>query len=251
MQNVYDDPNFFTGYKQLRETSSGFNEILEQPALQSLLSTIEDQAILDIGCGFGDFCRYCVKHGARSVIGIDPSRKMLEQAQEETTAPQIKYLCTGIEKAEFNNNQFDIIVSSLAFHYVKDFNSIAVKLYHWLKPNGILVFSVEHPICTSNSYSAAGEDIHGSLFPVRNYRDETLFLQNWLISGVEKYHRTTSSYMNALLNNQLSIRKVLEPMPTDEQIREQPSLAIHAIRPPLLIISAQKDTAPYIEGQRT
>ena len=31
-QNVYDDPAFFKGYLDLRDSASGLNEALEQPA---------------------------------------------------------------------------------------------------------------------------------------------------------------------------------------------------------------------------
>ncbi len=39
-QNVYDDPVFFAGYNVLRERKAGLNEVLEQPAMQSLLPDV-------------------------------------------------------------------------------------------------------------------------------------------------------------------------------------------------------------------
>jgi len=36
-QNVYDDPAFFAGYAALRETESGLNAVLEQPAFARML----------------------------------------------------------------------------------------------------------------------------------------------------------------------------------------------------------------------
>jgi hypothetical protein len=36
-QNIYDNPAFFAGYQKLRASGSGLNEILEQPALWSML----------------------------------------------------------------------------------------------------------------------------------------------------------------------------------------------------------------------
>ncbi|MCP4752877.1 MAG: hypothetical protein GY866_18480 [Proteobacteria bacterium] len=37
-QNLYDHPEFFAGYQALRDSKGGLNEVLEQPAMKSLLS---------------------------------------------------------------------------------------------------------------------------------------------------------------------------------------------------------------------
>ena len=49
----------------------------------------------------------------------------------------------------FEEASFDVIISSLAFHYVKDFESLANNISKWLKQGGEFVFSVEHPVFTS------------------------------------------------------------------------------------------------------
>lgn len=57
-QNIYDDPDFFAGYKQLRTQGTGLNDVLELPALLSLLpTTLKDLRVLYLGCGSGDFAR--------------------------------------------------------------------------------------------------------------------------------------------------------------------------------------------------
>ena len=78
------------------------------------------------------------------------------------------------------------------------------------------------------------------IFPVCNYRDEGIFEQTWFIDGVQKYHRTLSIYVNVLLECGFSISKILEPMPTEQMIEKYPAVAVHKIRPPLLVIKAQR-----------
>lgn len=240
IQNIYDNPDFFEGYKALRKNALSLNNVLEQPAIRSLAGNLIDKSILDIGCGFGDFCRYASAQGASFIIGIDPSENMIKEARSETEDNHIQYQCLPIETYQAEKNKFDLIVSSLAFHYVKDFNMITKKMYHWLKSGGKLIFSVEHPICTANPKAIMGEDENGKFHPVYNYRDEKSFKQKWFVEGVKKYHRTISNYFNTLLAHEFCIEEVLEPMPTDEQIKAQSQFAVHAIRPPLLIISARK-----------
>jgi SAM-dependent methyltransferase len=71
----------FAGYEKLRRMAIGLNEVLEQPALRSMLpASLEGMRILDLGCGFGDFARRARLEGARSVVGIDISLRMLERA---------------------------------------------------------------------------------------------------------------------------------------------------------------------------
>jgi ubiquinone/menaquinone biosynthesis C-methylase UbiE len=91
-QNVYDDPEFYVGYERLRRTGTGLNAILEQPALWTLLpASLEGMRVLDLGCGFGDFARKARSLGARAVVGIDVSKRMLARATELTQDTGISY----------------------------------------------------------------------------------------------------------------------------------------------------------------
>jgi SAM-dependent methyltransferase len=83
-QNVYDDPDFFSAYQQMREAQSGINETVEQPAVRAMLGDVNGQDVLDLGCGDEGLCRDLVALGARSVVGIDPSARMLELAAGRT-----------------------------------------------------------------------------------------------------------------------------------------------------------------------
>lgn len=240
-QNIYDDPEFFEGYKNLRKTNQGFNLEFEQPAIRGLLSDLKNKAVLDIGCGFGDFCRFAKSQGANPVVGIDVSTLMLKEAQENHESLGIEYQAISLEKAEFKTNLFDYIVSSVTLHYVENYPMVVKKIYQWLKRKGIFVFSVEHPICTANPDCVNLKDHQNrEIFPVFNYRDEIEFKQSWFVDGVIKYHRTVSSYLNGLLEVGFQIQKVLEPMPSDQLIRDKPRFAIHKIRPPLLVVKAMK-----------
>ncbi len=40
---------------------------------------------------------------------------------------------------------FDVVVSSLAFHYVEDFDGVVGKIYRLLNKDGEFIFSQEHP----------------------------------------------------------------------------------------------------------
>ena len=174
---------------------------LEWTAFRALLPDLRDKRVLDLGCGFGWHCRYAQEHGARKIIGIDLSEKMLERARATTHSLDIEYRRCAIEDIDFPVNQFDVVISSLALHYVEQFDLVCRKVHHCLAPNGTFLFSVEHPIFTtlpaqSWFYGQAGERLH---WPVDNYQQEGRRQTSWLTENVIKYHRTIATYVNTLI----------------------------------------------------
>lgn len=147
-QNIYDNEAFFEGYSKLRERDNNANILFEMPALFSMLPDLQGKTVLDLGCGFGEHCMYFVKMGAAKVVGVDISEKMLRVARKENNAPNIVYLRMAMEHISELDEYFDLVVSSLAFHYVEDFESLIKDCYDLLKPGGTLLFSQEHPLAS-------------------------------------------------------------------------------------------------------
>ena len=128
-QNIFDNEVFFQGYKELRNKPNNANEREEKPSLISLLPPLCGLTVLDLGCGFGENCETYSNMGAERVVGTDISEKMLEVAQKEH--PNAVYLHGDMndlsplmENAALPKN-YDLVVSSLAVHYIKDLNKLA------------------------------------------------------------------------------------------------------------------------------
>ncbi len=90
-ENKYDDLEFFNRYKQMVRSVGGLPAAGEWHELKNMLPNFQGKRVLDLGCGFGWHCRYADEQGAESVIGIDISAKMLEDAKAKTTSPRIEY----------------------------------------------------------------------------------------------------------------------------------------------------------------
>ena len=104
--------------------------------------------VLDVGCGTGyPISAYLVGRGF-TVTGIDISEKMLEEAQKRNSSSFIEYKCMAIEDFDFQPETYDIVISSLTFHYLESFINICRKVSSCLTKGGSFVFSVEHPIFT-------------------------------------------------------------------------------------------------------
>ena len=75
-QNIYDSDAFFEGYSRLPRSIEGLEGAPEWPALRAMLPDLRGRRVLDLGCGFGWFCRWARTQGAVQVAGIDVSKKM-------------------------------------------------------------------------------------------------------------------------------------------------------------------------------
>ena len=81
--SVYDKENFFELYQKLRSNPISLNEIVEKPTMLSLLPDLQGKKLLDLGCGTGGHLQLYLENNAESVVGIDLSAKMLEQAEQD------------------------------------------------------------------------------------------------------------------------------------------------------------------------
>lgn len=243
-QNIYDNETFFDGYQKIRENKTNANNVFETPALFSLLPDLKDKTILDLGCGAGSHCFEFAKHGAKKIVGVDISKKMLEVAERENSHPNITYLNLPMENLSELSEKFDLVVSSLALHYVKDFENLIKDVFQLLTPNGFFVFSQEHPLtsCFSGNGSRWTKDENGKkLFAnISNYSTDGLRESSWFVDGVKKYHRTFSSIVNTLVQNGFNIEKMIEPIPSTEMIENYPEYKDLLHKPDFLIIKAQK-----------
>jgi SAM-dependent methyltransferase len=82
-QNIYDDPLFFATYSRLGRSVDGLAGAPEWPSMRSLLPDMHGSRSLDLGCGFGWFCRWAREHGAAQVLGLDVSERMLARARAD------------------------------------------------------------------------------------------------------------------------------------------------------------------------
>lgn len=241
-QNKYDDLAFFSAYQQMPRSMGGLEAAGEWHVMKSLLPVLHHTHVLDLGCGFGWHCLYARAQQASSVIGVDISARMLVEARNKTDDPAIKFIQMPIEDVEFADSQFDVVISSLALHYVKSFDAICHKVHRFLKPGGSFIFSVEHPIFTSRSEQDWYLDDQGNRlhWPVDHYQSEGRRDTKFLTEHVIKYHRTISTYFNDLIGAGFVIKAVREPMPSEE-MKHDPWMKDEDRRPMFLIISAEKE----------
>ncbi|HEV2463085.1 MAG TPA: class I SAM-dependent methyltransferase [Acidobacteriaceae bacterium] len=240
-QNVYDRPDFFKRYSQFPRSIHGLAGAPEWPEIRSMLPKLAGLRVADLGCGYGWFCRWARENGAASVLGLDLSEKMLARARAMTSDDGVTYSIADLEHLNIPIASFDLVYSSLAFHYVEDAARLFASIYKSLVPGGHLVFTTEHPIfmASLNPGWRTADDGH-RLWPVDHYFVEGERKTDWLTSGVIKYHRTMATTLTSLQKAGFRIEQVKEFCPTTDQVAADPLLQEEIDRPTFLLIAAQK-----------
>ncbi len=240
-QYIYDDPEFFAGYLSTRGRPDSLNILIEQPEIKKLLPDVKGKRVLDLGCGYGDNCSEFARGGAKRVVGVDLSEKMLEIARSENCDKRIEFLRMDISDIDRLDGKFDLIFSALVFHYVEDFESLVKKLYDILDEGGVLLFSQFHPLHTAGGDGFnLDEDGKAVSYNLRDYARTGIRRIKWIVDDVEIYHRDFAEIVNPLADAGFIVERIIEPTPSKEAITMQPKLARHFIRPCFLIVKARK-----------
>ncbi len=241
-ENRYDDQEFFEKYRHMSRSEKGLAGAGEWPLLQKMLPDFTQKQVLDLGCGYGWHCRYAIEKGAASVLGIDLSEKMLDQARKINQPSGVEYLRCALEDYTYPTETYDIVISSLTLHYIEDLSALFTKVMQTLRIGGEFIFSMEHPIFTAEGrqqwldQTSAGNPV----WPVTRYfldgRRDSIFLD----VPVVKYHHSLTTIVQALLRNGFELEDIQEPRPTAELIREVPQMEEELHRPMMIIFKSKK-----------
>ena len=244
-QNIYDKKEFFDGYQNMREQQINANNLIEKPQMQEMLpKDVSGMTILDLGCGAGGLSKMLSDAGAKYVLGTDISKNMINEANKIAVKGKLEFKVMAMEEIDQIHKKFDMVVSSLAFHYVKDFEKLIKDISNLLKPNGLLVFSQEHPMRVCRVYTneqTKHVEIDGKrYFLISDYQNMSKRVYNWNGTNVEKYHRTMEYIINTLCNSNLNIEHIMPSYATQKAIKLVDKYKYQADLPYYLYIRAKK-----------
>lgn len=142
--------------------------VLNLIAESAVAANPDAQAILDVGCGAGNYTlKLLDKLHSVDVTLVDLSRPMLDRAKERTepaTTGSIYTIQSDIRKCNFEENSFDIILAAAVLHHLRseeDWEQVFSKLYRSLKPGGSLWISDliqhSHPDIQQNMWKRYGD----------------------------------------------------------------------------------------------
>ncbi|MDQ0229089.1 class I SAM-dependent methyltransferase [Metabacillus malikii] len=214
-------------YEHTVDTMSLYNSEYERPAMmQQLPQDLQDLNILDAGCAAGWYTEQLVDRGAH-VVATDISPEMVS-ATKRRIGNKANVLCLDLQgELPFEDRTFDIIISSLTLHYLKEWGPTLKEFQRVLKPDGLLLFSIHHPF----------SDI--KLLGNPNYYFTELIIDKWYKEGkyfeVPFYRRPIHSIINETVNY-FTIEKIIEPQPTTTFKMQEPEKYENLMKSPQFLI---------------
>jgi len=233
--NRYDDPVFFDAYARMSRSVHGLEGAGEWPQMKALFPNVAGKDVLDLGCGYGWHCLYAAQRGAARVLGIDQSERMIAQAKKRNAHERIEYRVCDLQAFEYPAGAFDAVISNLVLHYIEDIDAVYRSVQRTLRPGGVFLMNIEHPVFTAGvgqEFSADGT------WPVTDYYmpgpRQTVFLGH----GVEKQHHTLTQILMGLIRAGMRIEAVEEAMPPESWRAQMPG---EMKRPMMLLVKAIKE----------
>ncbi|SMY35400.1 class I SAM-dependent methyltransferase [Photobacterium andalusiense] len=197
-----------------------YNANLERPTLQSMLPTLVNLRVVDLGCGSGVYAQYLLAQGAAKVTCVDYAEEMIQlvarKAELAGVSNKVDAYAQDLSVGLPNeiDASADMVISPLMVHYLEDLNPLFADIHRILKIGGSFIFSTHHPFADFEC-SKSG-----------NYFERELVQQEWDTVGkpvqVKFYRRSLTEITNALTQNGLVITQISEGE-VDEKVKDMDS----------------------------
>ena len=234
-----DEPIAVEAYEILAEAYASVvetkphNAYYERPAMLSLLPDVNRKRVLDAACGPGLYAEWLLSRGAE-VVAVDASPKMIELARRRLGKTADIRQADLAKPLTLSDESFDVVLSSLTLHYIRDWRITFGEFYRVLRRDGCFVLSVGHPF------------FDYTYFKSEKYFETELVGSEWKgFDGVKVYmptfRRSLEETLNPLIDAGFRIEKILEPRPTKEFREAEPEDYEELLRrPSFLCIRARK-----------
>jgi len=101
----------------------------------------KNKKVLDVGCGAGYGSYYLAANGAKSVLGIDFSKKAIKFAGRHYSCGNLSFGALDAVLLPELNQKFDVIVCFEVIEHLVDYDKFLEGVYNVLLEGGILVIS--------------------------------------------------------------------------------------------------------------
>lgn len=197
------------------------HRLLDGPMLE-LAGSVEGARVLDVGCGEGRFCRMLSERGA-DVWGIDPTPRLIEVARQRH--PVGSYALAAAEALPFLAGAFDLAVSYITLVDIVGYREAIGEMARVLRPGGALLIANVQSFASTRPRAwyqdGSGAKLH---LAVEDYFDERPLLLEWGGMSLYNWHRPLEAYMSAFLESGLALRAFREPRPSEDAVRDHPSM---------------------------
>ena len=203
------------------------------------LGDVSGTRVVDIGCGEGRFSRLLAGLGAR-VTGVDLAEPFIERARNLVAGNETYLIGNAENLSGIDSETFDLAVSYIVLVDLLEYRHSIQAAYRVLRPGGRFVICNVHPMRTSVPYGWINQGGRKLFYALDNYTDEGPREFEWWGRKFINMHRTLSSYVAAFLEAGFVLEELHEPVPSEEQLAENPTFDDEYRAPNFIIYALRK-----------
>lgn len=140
-----DQAEIYAG-KYSDKSSIAHSFSIRRQRVYKMLEGLKEGKVLDIGCGPGIMVEHLVNKGIE-FYGVDLSKKMIEQCKQNFRhIPSAHFSVGRIEKIEFPDSFFDVVICMGVVEYIKN-DKVAIKeMVRVVKPGGVIIITLPNKL---------------------------------------------------------------------------------------------------------
>jgi len=171
---------------------------LDQKVTRAALANLQFNSILELGCGTGKNTVFLAQIGTR-VHALDFSEGMIEKAKKKVQAENVRLSVADLtQKWPCENRSYDLIVCNLVLEHIKDLSLIFSEAFRVLEKEGRFLINELHPFRQYEGKKAS-------------------FGKGEEVTEIPAFVHHISDFLNAALNNELTLVKLNEWWHEDDQ----------------------------------
>jgi len=192
IQKAYDE------WSATYDSDENLTRDLAQKVIREELANLHFISILEMGCGTGKNTSFLAQIGA-SVHAIDFSEGMIEKAKKKVQAENVRFSVADLtQKWPCENRSYDLIVCNLVLEHIEDLSFIFSEAFGVLEEEGRFLVNELHPF--------------------RQYEGKKArFGKGEEVTEIPAFVHHISDFLNAALNNELTLVKLNEWWHEDDQ----------------------------------
>jgi SAM-dependent methyltransferase len=206
-KNEYDsNPK---GY--VEATKRPLRKFAYEPTIKKLLDDLEGKEVLDLACGDGMSSRFIKSLGAKKVVGLDISEKLINIARQNKD-PDIEYFIENVFSEDIlKYGKYDVVTGIMIVHYAES-KKLLEKLFQGifkvLKPGGVFYALTVNPDLYKTGYENYGVRISGVINEGESSKVELHDFSWKKYCEFTNYYWTKNTYKSALENSGFDIEWV-------------------------------------------
>ncbi len=192
IQRAYDD------WSETYDSDENLTRDLDQKVTRDALANLHFDSILEIGCGTGKNTIFLTQIGSQ-VHALDFSEGMIEKAKKKIQAKNVRFSVADLtQKWPCEDRSYDLILCNLVLEHIQDLSFIFSEAFRVLGEKGRFLINELHPF--------------------RQYEGKKArFGKGEEVTEIPAFVHHISDFLNAALNNELTLVKLNEWWHEDDQ----------------------------------